>query len=450
MNSRLCIVLCTSFLMLLACTKEEKIAEEEIIDLDSELMEALIAASPNGKFFHYILAEETELQHLPNQDPANRMTYEKMQLGKMLFFDPALAQNPVKESCFETYSCSTCHIPEAGFLPGRKQGIADGADGFGHLGSVRNLLSDYEESELDAQGIRPLSTLNVAYSTNTLWSGLFGSDHVNEGTEDAWVGALAEVNHLGFTGLESQNIEGVELHRMEVNDHVLDDFGYREMFDKAFPDIDVAERYTAKTISFALGAYLRTILTTRAPFQDWLKGNKEALTDQQKEGALLFFGKARCYKCHDSPALSSMHFHALGTQDLYQQGGRNTSADDPRNLGRGMFTGDPDDNYRFKVPQLYNLKDYRTYFHGSSKLTLEEVIDFKIKAQSENFRVKNDQLSPLFKPLELTTQEKIALIDFLENGLYDAEVTRYAPQEVLSGMCFPNNDEKSREDLGCQ
>ena len=99
-----------------------------------------------------------------------------------------------------------------------------------------------------------------------------------------------------------------------------------------------------------------------------------------------------------------------------------------RNLGRGMFTKDPNDNYRFKVPQLYNLKDYVTFFHGSSKSSLEEVIDFKIKAQSENERVTKDRLSPLyFNHWSSTGSEKTALLDFLENGLHDAEVNRFVP-----------------------
>ncbi|MCB0667923.1 MAG: hypothetical protein KDC80_18985 [Saprospiraceae bacterium] len=448
MNSRLRCLGVLSFFLLIACSKESTDPIIEV-DLDKALIDALDNAAPNGRFFHFILADENNLQHLPNQDPHNAITREKVKLGKSIFFDPGLAQDANDASCYETYSCSTCHVPESGFLPGRIQGIADGAFGFGVHGSERHLLTSYEEQDLDAQGVRPLTTMNVAYMTNTLWSGLFGAKHVNEGTEDVWVGTLPEVNHLGFIGLESQNIEGVRLHRMAVNEHVLDDLGYRTYFDAAFPEMEENDRYSDQTISFALGAYLRTILTTRAPFQKWLKGDRNAITDQQKEGALLFFGEARCYKCHNSPALSSMNFHALGTSDLYLHGGVNTSSEDPRNLGRGMFTQDPEDNYRFKVPQLYNLKAYKTFFHGSSKTTLAEVIDFKIKASSENDKVPQEKISPLFQPLDLTEQQRLALLDFLENALYDPDMDRYVPSSVISGYCFPNNDGQSKEDIGC-
>ena len=451
MNSRLLpilVLLCPLFWH--GCQPETEIAEEVPILLDQELMAALINASPNGKFFHFILADENKLEHLPNQDPHNPITREKVKLGKFIFFETGLAQDAIDSTCYETYSCSSCHIPESGFLPGRMQGIADGAHGFGFQGSVREKLNSYDEEDLDAQGIRPLSVLNVAYMTNTLWSGLFGADHVNEGTEELWTGPLAEVNHEDFTGLESQNIEGVKLHRMSINDHVLDDFGYRELFDAAFPDVPLEDRYSDETLSFALGAYLRTLLTTRAPFQQWLKGDKEAMTDSQKKGALLFFGKARCYKCHNSAALSGMTFHALGTKDLYERGGLNTSETDARNLGRGLFTNNPDDAYKFKVPQLYNLRDYKTYFHGSSKESLEEVLDFKIQAKSENSAVSDADLSPLFQPIDLTSEERSNLLEFLKEGLYDKDYSRFVPSELPSGLCFPNNDARSRTDLGCQ
>ena len=87
-----------------------------------------------------------------------------------------------------------------------------------------------------------MNPMNSAYSTNTLWSGLFGASGVNEGTEAYWTG-LAEVNHTGYMGLEAQNIEAFTLHRMEINDHVLDDYGYRALYDAAFPEFVPYERY---------------------------------------------------------------------------------------------------------------------------------------------------------------------------------------------------------------
>lgn len=420
------------------------------VNIDDQLFAAMDRAAKTGSADYFRLASSTDYANLPNQDPHNTITQEKVELGQMLFFDPALGQNPIEDNCYETYSCSSCHVPSRGFLPGRMQGIADGAIGFGDQGSRRVMQFGYSEDELDAQGTRPMTVMNVAYMTNTLWSGLFGAEGVNEGTEENWEG-LAEVNHTGYIGLEAQNIEGFDLHRLEINDRVLDTYGYREYFDRAFPDRPVEERYTPETASFAMGAFLRTILTNQAPFQDYLKGDHEAISLEEKKGALLFFGKARCYTCHNSPSFSAMTFHALGTADMYEFGGLNTSADDPRNLGRGMFTGRDEDMNRFKVPQLYNLADYTHFFHGSSKTSIEDVIDFKVRAQSENGQVSDERLSTFFKPLDLDEAEKFYLAQFLRYSLHDPGMEeRYMPSSVLSGMCFPNNDIMARRDMDCE
>ncbi len=444
------IFLLISSLFLTSCQKATRVEVfEENDPIDQTLREAINKVALTGDLNYYIMPSSEDYAAIPNQDPNNPITREKAALGKLLFFETGLAQIPKNDNCYESYSCSSCHIPSAGFLPGRIQGIADGAAGFGHNGEVRLMQNGYQETDLDAQGTRPLNPLNTAYMTNTLWSGMFGAGGVNEGTESNWTG-LAEVNHTGYVGLEAQNIEAFRLHRLEINDHILDDYGYRPYYDAAFPDFDEAERYSPTTSSFAISAFLRTMLTNKAPFQEWLKGDQKALTINQKKGAILFFGKARCYTCHRGTSFSAMKFYALGTKDMYESGGLNTGPDDVRNLGRGMFTGKKEDMYRFKVPQLYNLKDYATFFHGSSKTSLEEVIDFKIKASSENPNVPDDQLSSSFRPLDLTEEEKNQLIEFLKNGLYDPYVDRYVPNEVLSGNCFPNNDPASRRDLGCE
>lgn len=425
-----------------ACT------HDPILSLDEQIDQRLATIATTGNASFFIFPESGNLEAIPNQEPTNPITFDKIKLGKLLFFETGLAQNPLNGEALETFSCASCHIPSAGFTPGRKQGIADGAIGFGR---GRQVSTEYQNDEVDAQGVRPLSVLHTAYSTNSLWSGAFGANGVNIGTESAWNSDPSfEVNFKGLEGLESQNIEGLHLHRMEINRRVLDEYGYRELFDTAFPDFPETERYSEITASFALAAYLRTLFANEAPFQKWLKGDKAALTESQKRGAMLFLDDANCYKCHNGPAFSSNSFFALGTDDLVQiPGVVNTSVSDKRNLGRGGFTGNEEDNYKFKVPQLYNLKNYSHFFHGSSKQSLEEVIDYKLEARSENQSIPDSRLSPLFQSVGLNPEEKADLIDFLKGALYDPNLNRYVPEEILSGNCFPNNDAASRSMLGC-
>lgn len=436
-------VLAVLALLLFACTHEP--LENH---LDGELKKKLDFISPTGSYTYYQFPASDDYAAIPNQDNKNPITKEKVALGELLFHESALAASPAYPIGKGSFSCASCHIAASGFTAGRAQGIADGGLGFG---ANRQKISAYLDEEVDAQGARPLSMLNVAYVTNALWSGGFGSYGVNEGTEELWEDhPFAEVNHEGLEGLEAQNIEGLTLHRMDVTTELLDVHGYRSYFDAAFPEFDASERYNKLTVSFALAAYLRTLFAQQAPFQQWLAGEKEQMTNQEKRGALLFLGKARCTNCHKSPSFNAMEFHALGTSDLFEHPeALNTAEDDPRNLGRAFYTNDPEDAYKFKVPQLYNLKDYDHYFHGSSKPSLAEVVQYKINAQSDHPSLADDALSPFFLPLDLTAEEIEDLTAFLENGLYDQNLDRYVPSEVLSGNCIPNNDYFSRIDLGC-
>ena len=429
-----------------ACTKDRM---PTLVELDNQLENSIQGKSPNGTLDFYVLPNENDL-HLIPQDPKNPLTPQKVELGKLMYHDTGLGQDPMKEAGRGTYSCASCHVSEAGFRPGNFQGIADGGVNFGIGGEDRVKNTLYADDELDVQSARPLSMVNVAYVSNTFWNGQFGGGNVNEGTEDVWnLRDDTELNHLGFEGIETQNMDGLIAHRITINKELLDEYGYTFLFDQVFADVPVEERYTITTASLAFSAYIRTILANRAPFQDWLKGDREALGYEEKKGAILFFEKAQCIQCHYNQNLGSSEFHALGVTDMDQIPSYNTSPDDRRNLGRGGFTLQPEDNYRFRVPGIYNLQGANFYFHGASKTSIRDLIEYKNAAQSENSRVPQDLISSKFKPIGLTEEEKYHLIAFLENGLQDPDLKRYVPTSVLSGNCFPNADEASQLDLGC-
>lgn len=445
-----------AFLTILAATVVYTSCTHEYeADLDLILTESLNTSSKTGSYEGYIMPSSTDYASLPNQDPKNPVTPEKVALGKMLFFETAIGLQPTYPVSMAAYSCSSCHIPERGFTAGRFQGIADGAVGFGVSGEGRRKNPHYLGSEVDAQGARPLATINTAYVTNALWAGSFGSFNVNEGTESVWdQDTLVEINHKYLMGLEANNERALIVHRQVINKAVTDSLGYTPMFDAAFPDIPESERYTRQTAAFAIAAYFRTILTNQAPFQKWLRGDHTAMTDQQKRGATLFFGKAGCVNCHNSPSLNSNPhlFFSLGVYNHYQTGYNvfRTDRYDKRNLGRGGFTGREEDMNQFKVPQLYNLKDFGFYFHGASKTSIRQVVDYFNAGIPENRDIPITQITPLFRPLHLTEEEVEDLTEFLENGLYDPNLIRYKPDATMSGNCFPDNDPQARADMGCE
>jgi cytochrome c peroxidase len=421
-------------------------------DSEYALQSIIAKTATSGDFKEYVLPDGKDLSAIPNQDPKNRLNAEKVALGKMLFFEPGIGLVGKNKTLSQAYSCSSCHVPSQGFTPGRFQGIADGAIGFGSHGEGRAKSPLYKGDDVDAQGARPLTMHNLAFVTNALWAGNFGSFGTNVGTEAAWrQDTLTEINFLGLEGLEANNFRALQVHRQMMDRAIADSLGYKTMFDKAFPELHESERYTLKTTAFAIAAYFRTILTNEAPFQKWLKGDFNAMTPAQKRGAEVFFSKAQCTNCHRGPALNQMSYQAVGVNNLYQSGFQvfRTDAKDKRNFGRGGFTGREEDMHKFKVPQLYNLKNIGFYFHGASKRSLEDVIDYFDRGVPENSDVPLYQISTSFRPLNLTKQEKADLTEFVKNGLYDPNIERYVPKVVMSGMCFPNNDAQSKKDMGC-
>ena len=440
----------TIFILAICCVLSCQREHEVETTADSSLIRAIRNSSNDGTLEHFILPSSSDYASIP-QDPANPLNDAKVQLGQMLFYETGMGLDPLYPEGEQTYSCGSCHLASAGFKPGSMQGIGDGGIGIGINGEGRLQNPTYQETELDVQGIRPLAVLNTAFVPNTLWNGQFGATHVNEGLEDIFGVHIVEtaINKTGLSGLEAQNIEGVILHRMVINKEVMTELGYIDLFDQAFPDFEEGIRYSDTTAAFALSAFLRTQLANQAPFQDWLKGDYTALTESEKRGALVFFEKGNCATCHSETHLGSNRFFALGVNDMDMQPSYNRDPLSEKNFGRGGFTGKPEDYYKYKVPQLYNVGDNPFFFHGSSLTTLEQVVDFFDRAEPENPRVPERQIATQLKPLNLTNQEKSDLVDFLRDGLRDPNLERYVPEQVLSGNCIPNNDYRSKLDKGC-
>lgn len=422
-----------------------------IVDFDEDLRERLLETADGKGLSHYILPLDLEYDKIP-QDPKNPINDFKVLLGKKLFCEPGLAIKPKHFSSKKTYSCASCHIPSAGFSAAIKQGIGEGGTGFGKVGEARRPLADYEVTDMDIQPIKSPSVLNGAYNRTAIWNGQFGAKGLNEGTEEMWKeGTPIAKNNLGYEGLETQAIAGMDVHRLSVDEDFIKSTYYKHWFDYAFPEIPESERYTNITAGLAIAAFERTALANQAPFQKWLRGENQAMTDEQKQGAMIFFGKGKCNTCHDGPALNSEKFHALGMND-FEEGDEgvilnNLKDFEKAKLGRGGFTQKEEDMYRFKTPQLYNLKDMNFYGHGASFHSIREIVEYKNKAIPENENVPSSQLATDFQPLNLTEEEVTLLTDFLENALYDNKMSRYAPSEVASKLCFPNNDAQTRADL---
>ncbi|HNB01648.1 MAG TPA: cytochrome c peroxidase, partial [Nitrosomonas sp.] len=136
---------------------------------------------------------------------------------------------------------------------------------------------------------------------------------------------------------------------------------YKTLFANAFKDEKDPIQY--KNIGKAIGAFERTLLTP-SRFDDFLKGDENALNDAEKRG-LTKFVHMGCANCHNGVAIGGNSYKKIGLVEPYET----------KDLGRYEVTGLETDKKVFKVPSLRNIAQTGPYFHDGSIATLEQAIE---------------------------------------------------------------------------
>ena len=443
--------------------------------LSNQLIETIESLYPEAGLNALILPASNDYSAIP-QDPRNPITREKVTLGRFLYHETRSGTEGTSADRTETWSCASCHHVDAGFKAGIPQGIGDGGTGFGHAGEARKLQHGLDANaevgsplKPDVQPIASPTILNTAYQDLMLWNGSFGnsagSNNSHVPARDKAGPAAILANTFELSGHETQVLAGTNVHRLRF-DHdsfMQTDSTYRYLYNQAFanggeglvPQNGTTVTPQALGAAKAIAAYERVVLSNFAPFQLWLQGDRGALSEEQLRGGLLFFGKAECANCHAGPALSSpagatedQMFFSIGFNDFSPDDRQIHGAiDEKTKLGRGGFTGIESDNYKFKIPQLYNLADSNVFGHGASFKSVRQVIEYKNRAKAQNRAATN--LSVHFRPLELNHTEISDLTAFIEEALYDSWLERYVPSKLPENNCFPVADMQSAIDLGC-
>ena len=168
---------------------------------------------------------------------------------------------------------------------------------------------------------------------------------------------------------------------------------YKDSFETAYP----GEGVTKDTIAKAIASYERTIVSTESPFDHWIKGDEKAVSESVKQGFKLFEGKGQCSKCHQGFNFTDNGFHNIGLKGN-QDAGRFAKV--PIRVLKGAF----------KTPTLRDIELTAPYMHNGMYQTLEEVVDHYNRGGDSK-----ENLDPNMKPLQLTKQEKIALVAFLKS-----------------------------------
>ncbi|MGI0498236.1 cytochrome-c peroxidase [Limnospira platensis CENA597] len=405
--------------------------------LDMQLRQLINSIAPNNSGYQYFILPDSENLSAIPFDPQNELTKEKIDLGQMLFHETALSINPINSKHWQEASCASCHFAEAGFRSNLPQALGTGGIGAGKL---RHPDPDAFPAEIDKQNILAPSVLNSAYQKAMLWNGRAGSTGVNG--KEKLIQSF-DINRFKLDGLETQAISAMNVHKLGTAAIALIP-EYQKLFASAFPDRPYvgSEVEDLKRAGLAIAAYERTLLSNEAPFQKWLKGNKMAMSKNQIRGAITFFSSS-CVHCHTGPNLARDEFYAVGFDDHPKDW-------TGLNLGRGTATQRAKDDFKFKVPQLYNLIDSSPYGHGASFTTVRQIVEYFNNAKPQKMEAKySGNLSIFFKPLNLTNKQVDDLTYFVETGLRDPNLIRYVPSKIPSSLCFPNNDDLSRKQLNC-
>jgi cytochrome c peroxidase len=433
-----------------------KSAAESRMTLDQRLEAALARQGFTGR-----VASTLE------QRIGHRIDNQLADLGRLLFFDTVTGLN-------NDNNCSGCHSPTNGF--GDTQSIAIGIDNNGVVGAGRAGPRNQRRTPMVA---------NTAFFPNLMCNSRFASLSNDPFDNSAGFlfpppegGALSYLPHLLVAQAFIPPTERVEVagftfpgDNFDIRNEVLRRIGnvpeYRKRFGKIFPSVRAGGPITFDMFGFAIAEFEFTLVFADAPIDQFARGQKNALTEGQKRGALLFFGVARCVECHQVSGAANEMFsdfspHVIGVPQIAPLNG-NVTFDGPgqnEDFGLEQVTGDPNDRYKFRTSPIRNVALQPAFFHNGAFTRLEDAVrhHLDVFTSARNYSqaaagVAPDLMAPmgpiedvlarvdpiLAAPINLTDEEFSQLIDFVRDGLLDQRakpenLRKLIPRSVPSGF----------------
>ncbi|MEG3617937.1 cytochrome-c peroxidase [Magnetovibrio sp. PR-2] len=255
----------------------------------------------------------------------NNIDLRKVRLGEEMFHDPRLSAD-------DTISCASCHDLNAG-----------GADGLSKPVGIGGTKG----------GINTPTVFNSAYNFKQFWDGRA------ESLEEQAAGPVHNPAEMGSNW-------------PEVVDKLNQDERIRELFQEIYPD-----GITGDNIVDTIATFERTLVTIDAPFDRYLQGDQDAISEQAAHGYELFTSYG-CVSCHQGVNVGGNMYQTMGILADYFRDRGNIKASD---MGRFQVTGRDEDRHVFKVPSLRVVKHTAPYFHDGSAKTLDEAVKFMAKYQ---------------------------------------------------------------------
>ena len=388
-------------------------------------------------------------------------------LGRLLFFDTVAGLN-------NDNNCSGCHSPTSGF--GDTQSIAIGIDNNGVVGPGRAGPRNQR---------RTPTVANTAFYPALMWNSRFASlsnDPFDNGAGFSFPPpeglTLSYLPHLLSAQAFIPPTERVEVagfsfpgDNSDIRDEVLRRINnvpeYRKRFGKIFPSVRDGGPITFDMVGLAIAEFEFTLVFADAPIDQFARGQHNALTEEQKRGALLFFGAARCVQCHNVSGPSNEMFsdfkeHVIGVPQIAPAAGNVTFDGQSQNedFGLEQVTGDPNDRYKFRTSPIRNVALQPAFFHNGAFTRLEDAVrhHLDVFTSARGYRPDaagvapdlTESMGPIEPVLErvdslletavkLTDEEFSQLVDFVRNGLLDQRakpehLRKLIPRSVPSGF----------------
>jgi cytochrome c peroxidase len=384
-------------------------------------------------------------------------------LGRLLWFDPIQGLN-------DDNSCAGCHSPTHGF--GDTQPIAIGIDNNGVVGPGRRGPRNQRRSPM---------VINTAFYPTLMWNSRFravsgdpfdnGAGFVFPAPEGSTLSGLPHLLTAQAFIPPVERVEAAGFHFPGDNDAIraevvrrLNASAYRARFARAFPQIRGGADIRFEDFARAIAEFEFSQTYADAPIDRYARGVKGALTEQEKAGATLFFGRAGCVKCHAVAGQSNEMFsdfreHVAGIPQVAPAFG-NLPFDGPgvnEDFGLEQVTGNPADRYAFRTSPLRNVALQPAFMHNGAFTRLDDAIRYHLDAAAESASYDPSglpadlqgtpgpiapvlaRLDPLLRErVELSAEELDALVAFVREGLLDADASpqrlrRLVPEKLPSG-----------------
>lgn len=304
------------------------------------------------QIFGHMIGEEYALAPISPIPDALPTDPDKVMLGYKLFHD-------VRLSTDNTVSCASCHSLEKA-----------GTDNLATSTGVRGQKG----------GINAPTVFNAAFHTKQFWDGRAANLQEQAG------GPPLNPVEMGYEHPEDWTKIAAKLDA---------DPELAAAFKKVYP-----EGFTGETITNAIAEYEKTLITPGSPFDKYLKGDENAISDNAKKGYRLFL-KLGCQTCHTGPAMGGQSFEYADLKgDFFA--GRTKTADDN---GLMNFTKKESDKHRFRVPTLRNVELTWPYMHDASAHTLEAAITKMYHYQLGYDKLDKQEVSLLVSFLKTLTGE---------------------------------------------